>query len=509
MLRRKLGQINHDHTPKASRNHDMPRVSFTRAVSDVATVDQRRGVASLPSVPLTARRPLIALVLSFCAVVATVLASPAGTAAAVTAARPRQAPEVPGGQPGPAQPAAGLGVNPPNCPNRDIPPPPVDTSEQPPPGGRAPAPLPVPDQPVGGPRMGECGLVLPVGALKAPPNAQFGSWVLADLDSGAVLAAKDPHGRMRPASLVKVLLGLVVVRELKPEMMVTAIQEDADQEGTRVGLVPGGQYSVDQLLHALLMASGNDVAHALARQLGGVPRTLGKMNTLARQLGATDTRVATPSGLDGPGMSASAYDVAVIFRAAMRNPEFAAAVGTRRIDLPGPPGKPPFAVYNDNPLLTGYPGDLGGKTGYTDDARHTYVNAAQHGADRLFVVGMNGDMHPVSAMYAQAKPLLDYAFELKTANSAPVGQLVERGAEENGIATGRAATSGEAGGAAGTAGNQMSSAFGNVGGPLTAVAGVFMVLVMVMMWRRRRARLARQAAAERPTETIPAQTPAP
>jgi D-alanyl-D-alanine carboxypeptidase (penicillin-binding protein 5/6) len=354
--------------------------------------------------------------------------------------------------------------------------------------------------------MAECGFVLPAG-VKPPPNALFGAWVLADLDSGAVLAAKDPHARLRPASLIKVLLALVVVHELKPDMVVTAIDEDARQEGTRVGLVPGVPYTVDQLLHALVMGSGNDVAHALARQLGGVPRTLNKMNTLARQLGATDTRAATPSGLDGPGMSTSAYDIAVIFRATMQNREFADAVGTRRIDLPGAPGRPPFALYNDNPLLTAYPGDLGGKTGYTDDANHTYVNAAQHGADRLFLVGLNGSMHPVTAMYTQAKPLMDYAFELKAANSAPVGQLVDRGMAESGT---NAASVGEQGGAhAATVrtANPMSNAFGNVGGPLTAVAGVFLMLVMVMWWRRRRARLARVANAERPTEIIPTQAP--
>ncbi|GDY29219.1 D-alanyl-D-alanine carboxypeptidase family protein [Gandjariella thermophila] len=442
--------------------------------------------------PLTARRSTIALVLSLCALVAAVAASPA----AVATARPRQ--------PTDARIAAGAPA--PNCPNQEAPPPAVDTSEQPPPGVRGPSPLPIPEQPIGGPRMGECGLVLPAGA-KPPPNALFGSWVLADLDSGAVLAAKDPHARLRPASLIKVLLALVVVRELKPDMVVTAIDEDARQEGTRVGLVPGVPYTVDQLLHGLVMGSGNDVAHALARQLGGVPRTLNKMNALARQLGAMDTRAATPSGLDGPGMSTSAYDVAVIFRTAMQDREFADAVATRRIDLPGGPGKPPFALYNDNPLLTSYPGDLGGKTGYTDDANHTYVNGAQHGADRLFIVGLNGNMHPVSAMYAQAKPLMDYAFELKAANSAPVGQLVDRGMVESGT---NAASAGEQGAARAAnlrAANQMSRAFGNVGGPLTAVAGVFLLLVLVMWWRRRRARLARLANAERPTEVIRTQAP--
>jgi D-alanyl-D-alanine carboxypeptidase (penicillin-binding protein 5/6) len=272
--------------------------------------------------------------------------------------------------------------------------------------------------------MAECGPVIPTGAGQPPAN-QFESWVLADLDTGKVLAAQDPHARQRPASLIKVLLALVAMRELKMDTVVTGTWEDANQDGTRVGLGPDGKYTNDQIFHALLMHSGNDCAHALATQLGGVDQTVAKMNAFAKSVGALDTRTATPAGLDGPGMVSSAYDLAVLFRIAMQDKHFQDAVATEQLQFPGWGDKPGFIVANDNPLLYNYPGDIGGKTGYTDDALHTYINAAQRNGTRLVFVGMRGAMSPVTQMYSQSGPMMDYGFALKATGAQPVGQLVE------------------------------------------------------------------------------------
>ncbi|OZM74995.1 peptidase M15 [Amycolatopsis antarctica] len=311
---------------------------------------------------------------------------------------------------------------PPPCTNAELPPPPVDTSEQPPPGQASPEPLPVPPRVVGGARMGDCGLVLPEGAIAPPAENTAVSWVLQDLDTGEVLAAKDPHGRQRPASLIKTLLALVVVKELEPDRMVTPTAEDAAQECTCVGIVAGGQYTVEQLLRGLVMHSGNDVAHALATVLGGVPATVEKMNALARDIGATDTRAATPSGLDGPGMTSSAYDISLIFNQAMKQEQFAEAVRTREILFPGWADKPAFPLYNDNKLLSTYAGFLGGKTGFTDDARHTYVGGAERDGKRLAIVLMRGEQRPVRVS-DQAAMMLDYGFALASANPEPVGRI--------------------------------------------------------------------------------------
>ncbi|WP_307849775.1 D-alanyl-D-alanine carboxypeptidase family protein [Qaidamihabitans albus] len=324
----------------------------------------------------------------------------------------------------PALPAAAQELTEPpasECANRQLPPPPVDTSEEPPPGQASPSPLPVPQTPAGGERMADCGTVLPAGAPAPPEPTTAHAWLIQDLDTGEVLAAKDPHGRFRPASLIKTLLALVVLDELSPDEVVVPTEEDANQECTCVGIVAGGRYRVDQLLHGLLMRSGNDIAHALATAVGGVPVALRKMNDLAARLGAADTRAASPSGLDGPGMMTSAYDMSLVFSHAMDQPRYAEAVGTRKMRFPGG-DEPDFPIYNDNKLFGTYPGFLGGKTGFTDDARHTYAGAAERDGTRLAVVLLRGEQRPIR-LSEQAARLLDYGFSLAALDTAAVGRI--------------------------------------------------------------------------------------
>ncbi|WP_228816277.1 D-alanyl-D-alanine carboxypeptidase family protein [Nocardia transvalensis] len=312
-----------------------------------------------------------------------------------------------------------------SCPNRSTPPPAIDTSEVPAPGDTAPQPLPVPSPAVGGDKLGACGLVLPDGAPPVPDELSATAWLIADMDTGRVLAAKDPHGRYRPASTIKVLLAIVALRNLDLNKVVVGTQEDANADGTRVGIGPGGRYTNKQLMQALLMCSGNDAAHAIAAQLGGQEATVAKMNEVAKRLQALDTRAATPSGLDGPGMSTSAYDLAELFREAMTIPTFAEIVRTQQVDFPGYPANPQipddkdhpgFPIANDNRLLYDYDGDLGGKTGYTDDARQTFVTAAERNGHRLVVTLLQADVLPIRPP-EQAARLLDYGFALPSGAS--------------------------------------------------------------------------------------------
>jgi D-alanyl-D-alanine carboxypeptidase (penicillin-binding protein 5/6) len=432
-------------------------------------------------VRLAATRFVPAFILSLCALVITAIVAAPG---AVAARNARQ------GQPTTENNDAAQGA----CQNRQLPPPPIDTSEEPAPGSPTPEPLPVPEDPVGGTRMGECGIVQPEGS-PAPPAVTAATWVISDLDSGKVLAAKDPHARERPASLIKVLLSIVVIRELNPETVVTGTQEDANQEGTRVGIGPGGQYTVDQLLHALVMRSGNDAAFALARALGGVDVALEKMNALAKELGALDTRAATPSGLDGPGMTTSAYDLSLIFRAAMKHEEFANATKTKRIDFPGYAGRPGFQVNNDNTLLDTYEGFLGGKTGFTDDSRHTYVGGAERDGRRLAVVLLRGERNN-NTLADQGAMLLDYGFTLAAAKTKPVGELVAKAPEaqpkqDTNQPQNNDTVNQPVDDKAAASDDSDRSAFGNVGLPLVVLAGVAVMVTVAMWLRRRRARIAR------------------
>ena len=258
---------------------------------------------------------------------------------------------------------------------------------------------------MGGPALGGCGDI--VGWTRAR-DVTAASYVLADLDTGAVLAARAPHARERPASTLKILTSLVVADRLSPDTVVEGTASDLRVDGSKAGIGPGGHYTVRQLMAALLLSSGNDAAEALARALGGDTATVAAMTATAQQYGALDTRPATPSGLDGPGMASSAYDLAVLFRIALTKPLFASTIATRMVPFPGYGDKPGFMLGNNDRFVPSYDGAIAAKSGFTDAARHTLVATAQRGNRRLVVALMRGEQHPVT-MVAQASALLDRA----------------------------------------------------------------------------------------------------
>lgn len=317
---------------------------------------------------------------------------------------------------------------------------------------------------VGGPRLAASGLVVDAAhGTPAPPAVTDVSWLVADLDTGQVLAAKSPHALLAPASTIKTLLSLVALPALPPTKVVRATAADVAAEGTRVGLVQGATYSVDQLFLGLVMVSGNDTAYALADALGGRARTVSLMNAEAGRLGAWDTRVVDPSGLDAAGQRSSAYDLALFGRAVLRQSRFRAYATTRAMTFPGgtdPTGKvfPPFAIQNHNTLLENYAGAFGVKNGYTTQARHTFIGAARRGGHTLLVTEMGGVSVPSWQPTAQ---LLDWAFAHRAALH-PVGTLVGPGTPRPAELTAATSTPTEGGAAL--------PPTGSTGSPVPAVA---------------------------------------
>lgn len=312
-------------------------------------------------------------------------------------------------------------VDPNTCPYKVSTPPAVDSSEVPT-AGDPPQPLPVPASPIGGDALAGCGVIVAAGTPPVPADISADAWLVADLDSGEIIAARDPHGRHRPASIIKVLIAMQAINELPLNKVIEGTQEDANAEGTKVGVDAGGRYTVNDLLHGLLMHSGNDAAHALAVALGGMDVAMQKINLLAGKLGGHDTRAATPSGLDGPGMSTSAYDMGLFYRYAFNNPVFAGIVATKIYNFPGHGEAPGYELENDNKLLLNYPGAMGGKTGYTDDAQQTFVGAANRDGRRLVSVLLHGS-RDAGAPWEQSARLLDYGFA--TAPGTMIGNLIE------------------------------------------------------------------------------------
>lgn len=295
-------------------------------------------------------------------------------------------------------------------------------------GAATPTPLPVPSRPVGGQALAACGFAIPKGSPALPSDISAAAWLVADVDSGDVLGAKDPHGRYRPASTMKLLSLYVFLRNLpKLDQVVVGTDEDTEQEGTRVGIGPGGRYTVKELMLFLMLGSGNDVANALARANGGTAKTLAEMNAAAASLGALDTRAATVSGLDAAGQQTSVYDLALIARADLALEPFTELVSTKYAKVPGYGKYPGFGIANDNKLIFGYPGGFGGKTGFTDAAGNTYVGLAKRDGRRLVVAMLGGTQEP-RPQWMQAASLLDWGFDLP-AGTPGVGRLVADAAE--------------------------------------------------------------------------------
>lgn len=289
-----------------------------------------------------------------------------------------------------------------NCPQATWPPEPVSTSER---AATSPDPLPVLFD-------GPCGVTAADG-YTTPDGVVASAWLVADLDSGEVVAMKDPHGRYRPASIIKVLLALTVINELPLDQKVEVSAESAGQEGSAAGIGEGGDYTVEDLLTGLLLSSGNDCAHALAQALGGDELALGKVNALAKKLGMADTRATSYSGLDGAGMSTSAWDMGLAYTAAFADPTFVRIVDTEHTTFPGFDDLPPFELWNDNQLYLNDPDGIGGKTGYTDDANHTFVGAVNHEGRRLVAVVLDTaayDHRP----WEQAQMLLHEAYGVRS-----------------------------------------------------------------------------------------------
>jgi len=251
--------------------------------------------------------------------------------------------------------------------------------------------------------------VQPVGSVPIP-DGPAQTWLVADLDSGQVLAERDENVQHPPASTIKVLLALVALDELSLDSTVVADEADSHVECACAGVKAGRTYTARQLLDGLLLVSGNDAANTLAHMLGGSEAAVAKMDAKAASLGAVNTHASTPSGLDGRGGSgwSTAHDLAVIFRAAMANPVFAEMTAEPAAAFPGD-----HPLTNQDELLQRYPGAIGGKTGFTDAARKTFVGAAARGGRRLVVAMMYGLVRDGGPTYwDQAGSLLDWGFAL-------------------------------------------------------------------------------------------------
>lgn len=273
---------------------------------------------------------------------------------------------------------------------------------------------------VGGDQLASRATIVSAGAPALPATTAAG-WLVADLDTGDVLAAKDPHGRYAPASTLKTLTAETLIPKLDRRTLVTPTWDDVNVDGSKVGLVTSVRYPVDELFRSMLVVSGNDSALALATANGGLAKTVAEMNAEAHRLQADDTHAVNDNGLDARGQTSSAYDLALIARAGMQLPDFRDYVATKRAHIRGAKPGTAIAISSHDKLLWNYDGAIGIKNGFTVAARATFVGAATRGGHTLVVTLMRTNPR----YWPEAAALLDWGFKATSQGVTPVGRLVD------------------------------------------------------------------------------------
>jgi D-alanyl-D-alanine carboxypeptidase (penicillin-binding protein 5/6) len=254
---------------------------------------------------------------------------------------------------------------------------------------------------------------------------QVGAYVLADADTGYVLASRNERTPLPPASLTKVLTGLVVTQRLSKDAKIPVSAAAASMPARRMGITPGTTWNRDDALYAMMLASANDVSYALAEAAGN-----GKIEGFATQLDVLESRLnladapvlQDPSGLDdefsvGGGNRISARDLAIVGRASLADPQLAPIMATTTYNFVDPAGTQ-RSVTNHNKMLTSYAGTNGLKTGYTDAAGRSVMVSATRNGRTLVVVLLD-----TPGMWDVAPKLLDYGFSLPVAQTPIVDRL--------------------------------------------------------------------------------------
>ncbi|MFI5871285.1 D-alanyl-D-alanine carboxypeptidase family protein [Streptomyces sp. NPDC051445] len=330
---------------------------------------------------------------------------------------------------------------------------------------------------VGGARLGADGVQVN-GGTALPGKLTARAWLLADHDSGEVLASCRAHLRLAPASTLKMLFADTLLDRFGRTERYSVTEADLagiPSGSSLVGVKAGITYTVEQLWQGVFLRSGNDAVQVLARMNGGVARTVAEMQARAVDLQALDTRVVSPDGYDHEGQLSSAYDLALFARHGLRNADFRAYCGTRAARFPAGGGRT-FRIENTDRLLSGthgvtpYPGLIGVKNGFTSNAGNTFTGAATR-AGRTLVVSV---LHPRSghnAVYEETAALLDWGFAQGSSVRA-VGTLVEASSEGGARASGPGGSAGEAphAGARASSAGGGPDGWGVLGGATGAVA---------------------------------------
>lgn len=243
-------------------------------------------------------------------------------------------------------------------------------------------------------------LFCPLCQAAEPPAISASSAILVDGDTGRVLYEKDSHTKRLIASTTKLMTALVAVESTPDLEKVITVKPEYQAEGSSMYLRLGEELTLRELLYGLLLASGNDAALAIAGGCAGDIDTFVEwMNLRAQGLGMENTHFENPNGLDGETHYSTAYDMALLARAALENETLQDIMSTRSATVAG------RSLTNHNKLLWRYDGCIGMKTGYTDEAGRTLVSCARRQGQTLICVTLKDPKD-----WEDHQALLDYGF---------------------------------------------------------------------------------------------------
>lgn len=240
--------------------------------------------------------------------------------------------------------------------------------------------------------------------------------VVMDAESGAVLYGKNMNKQLYPASITKIMTALLAYENLDPDDTVT-FSENAvfgiERGSSNIGMDVGESITVSEALYGLMVASANEVAIALGERVSGTePAFVALMNQRAAELGCKNTNFVTTNGLHDSNHYTCAYDMALIAREIYKHPDLVEYMSQMNYHFEPSANQPDdFWILNTNDFLTGeIPCDdiVGGKTGYTDQARETLVSFAERDGKKLICVIMREE--PPYQFY-DTIDLLNYAFD--------------------------------------------------------------------------------------------------
>ncbi len=251
------------------------------------------------------------------------------------------------------------------------------------------------------------------------PHIYSEAGIVMDADSGAILYAKNIDNPHYPASITKILTGLVAIENNELTKMVTVTPDDYNflkRGDNHIGLKKDEQITMEDALHGTLLASGNEVAHAVASNTeGGYENFIKLMNEKAKELGCQNSNFMNSHGLHDDEHYTSARDMALIGSACFQNEDFMRITGTREYTIPTTNVTDETRTIAQHHKMMFewrdqyYEYCVGGKTGYTDKALNTLVTLASKDGMNLVAVVLR--THGTGNTYNDTRAMLDYAFE--------------------------------------------------------------------------------------------------